>query len=227
MSVEIARSLKLLRKEKAVSQRQAAAALDISQALLSHYENGAREPGLEFVCRACDYYEVSADYLIGRTMIRDGSGLQPDSLYDAAADKGNRLRGSAAALVCKKFLVNSISLLFDLLGRVGHKGLIAAVMRYLSAAIYKAFRLLYGACGRNAGQFFSVPEHLYSAAADAELSAAELNIIAVLSDEKDRPELPELSHAALEDAYPLLTQSLLHVLHETGDNIKKRFLTHF
>ena len=27
----------------------------------------AHEPGLQFVCRACDYYGVSADYLLGRT----------------------------------------------------------------------------------------------------------------------------------------------------------------
>ena len=56
-----------LRQEKGLSQRAVAADLHISQALLSHYENGAREPGLAFVCRACDYYGVSADYILGRT----------------------------------------------------------------------------------------------------------------------------------------------------------------
>ena len=56
-----------LRRSRGLSQRSAAADLRISQALLSHYENGAREPGLEFVCRACDYYGVTADYLLGRT----------------------------------------------------------------------------------------------------------------------------------------------------------------
>ena len=56
-----------LRREKGVSQRKAATDLHISQALLSHYENGAREPGLSFVCRACDYYGVSADYILGRS----------------------------------------------------------------------------------------------------------------------------------------------------------------
>ena len=56
-----------LRRERGLSQRTAAADLGISQALLSHYENGAREPGLAFLCRACDYYGVSADYLLGRT----------------------------------------------------------------------------------------------------------------------------------------------------------------
>ena len=56
-----------LRKGKRVSQRKVAADLYISQALLSHYENGIREPGLDFVNRACDYYGVTADYLLGRT----------------------------------------------------------------------------------------------------------------------------------------------------------------
>ena len=60
-------NLSRLRREKGVSQRKAASDLNISQALLSHYENGAREPGLAFVCRACDYYGVTADFLLGRT----------------------------------------------------------------------------------------------------------------------------------------------------------------
>lgn len=55
-----------LRKKQGISQRKAASDLNISQALLSHYENGVREPGLPFVCRACDYYNVSADYILGR-----------------------------------------------------------------------------------------------------------------------------------------------------------------
>ena len=60
-------TMSALRRERGLSQRAAAADLCISQALLSHYENGAREPGLAFLCRACDYYGVSADYLLGRT----------------------------------------------------------------------------------------------------------------------------------------------------------------
>ena len=39
------RTLSLLRKEKKISQRKAAGDLGVSQALLSHYENGMREPG--------------------------------------------------------------------------------------------------------------------------------------------------------------------------------------
>ena len=56
-----------LRHNRELSQRQLAGDLHISQALLSHYENGTREPGLPFVCRVCEYFGVSADYMLGRS----------------------------------------------------------------------------------------------------------------------------------------------------------------
>ena len=52
MNEDFARTLSLLRQEKGESQRKVAQALGVSQALLSHYENGIREPGLSFVRRA-------------------------------------------------------------------------------------------------------------------------------------------------------------------------------
>ena len=67
MASEFSRTLSLLRKERGVSQRTAAGDLGISQALLSHYENGIRECGLDFVVRAADYYGVSTDYLLGHS----------------------------------------------------------------------------------------------------------------------------------------------------------------
>ena len=67
MKSSFAKRFKGLRIEKGLSQRRAAADLNISQALLSHYENDAREPKLEFIIKACEYYEVSADYILGRS----------------------------------------------------------------------------------------------------------------------------------------------------------------
>ncbi len=66
MSSGFSSRISQLRKSKKISQRRAAAELGISQALLSHYENGLREPKLDFVVKLCDYYGVSADYLLGR-----------------------------------------------------------------------------------------------------------------------------------------------------------------
>ena len=77
---DFSRTLALLRREKKISQRAAAGDLGVSQALLSHYENGLREPGLSFVVRAADYYGVSCDYLLGRSMARDGSAVPAERM---------------------------------------------------------------------------------------------------------------------------------------------------
>ena len=142
MSTDFSRTLSLLRQEKGLSQRKAAAALGISQALLSHYENGIREPGLGFVVKACDFYHVSADYLLGRTLSRDGAIIGADDLYDSTAEKGT-LKGSILATLQKKLVVNTANVLFDLLGKVGSREAITAAGDYLSDALYQLLRHLF------------------------------------------------------------------------------------
>ena len=75
-----------LRKERHLNQRAAAADLGISQALLSHYETGARDPGLEFVCRACKYYHVSADYLLGLSDLPNGTDRMLEAMRSLAGE---------------------------------------------------------------------------------------------------------------------------------------------
>lgn len=64
--------LSQLRKERGSSQKKAAADLGISQALLSHYEKGIRECGLDFVIKCSEYYGVTTDYLLGVSSNRYG-----------------------------------------------------------------------------------------------------------------------------------------------------------
>jgi len=142
MNADFSRTLALLRQEKEISQRKAAADLGISQALLSHYENGVREPGLAFVKKACDYYHVSADYLLGRTLDRDGGMIDSDELYDSSDEKGT-LRGSIAATLQKKLLVNTVNLLFELLGKTNCREAVTAAGQYLGTAIYPLYRALH------------------------------------------------------------------------------------
>lgn len=61
---KFAATLSQLRRERGISQK-AAGDLGISQALLSHYEKGIRECGLDFVVKCADYYGVTTDYLLG------------------------------------------------------------------------------------------------------------------------------------------------------------------
>jgi transcriptional regulator with XRE-family HTH domain len=84
MATDFSSVLSSLRKETKVSQRRAAADLNVSQALLSHYENGIREPGLDFLVRACEYYGVSADFILGRTDIKNNPMAHPQRVKAAA-----------------------------------------------------------------------------------------------------------------------------------------------
>ena len=61
-----------LRKERGYSQKKVAGDLGISQALLSHYEKGIRECGLDFVVRASEYYGVTTDFMLGVSASRFG-----------------------------------------------------------------------------------------------------------------------------------------------------------
>ena len=87
-----------LRRASGLSQRKAASDLGISQARLSHYENGAREPGLNFVCRVCDYYNVTADYLLGRSPNPDGTDRGADIARVFIAEMRSLVNKTEAAL---------------------------------------------------------------------------------------------------------------------------------
>jgi len=216
MNSNFPRTLSLLRKEKGISQKQAAGVLKVSQALLSHYENGVREPGLRFVADAADFYGVTTDFLLGRTMSRDGSAINVDELYDEAESRDNRLRGSATLLVSKKILVNSVGVLLDLAGKFENRELPREAYNYLIAAIYKLFRQVYDRAGLNSAGFFSVDKLEFSDGSDAELKLAELRFKRALMQEG---ELPEISNDSLTGDYPLLYQSLLSLVHTAEKNI--------
>lgn len=62
--------MKQLRKEKGVSQLKMALDLNMCQNTISRYETGEREPGINELIKIADYFEVSIDYLVGRTDIR-------------------------------------------------------------------------------------------------------------------------------------------------------------
>lgn len=82
--------LSALRKERGLSQKEAAEALGISGALLSHYEKGIRECGLQFICKAAAFYDVSCDYLLGVSNTRRSINEEFDA-KDTAQDKEFRL----------------------------------------------------------------------------------------------------------------------------------------
>lgn len=59
--------LRQLRSIKGLTQKIVAQSLGISMMAYCHYENGDREPSIEMLIKLCDFYDVSSDYLIGRS----------------------------------------------------------------------------------------------------------------------------------------------------------------
>lgn len=62
--------LKELREKKGITQQQLADALNLSKNAISHYEKGINMPNLDTVQNIADIFDVSVDYLLGRTSIR-------------------------------------------------------------------------------------------------------------------------------------------------------------
>ncbi len=59
--------LRSLREKKGISQTEAAKRLGMARTTYSNYEAGNREPDNESLKKLAEFYEVSADYLLGRT----------------------------------------------------------------------------------------------------------------------------------------------------------------
>ena len=59
--------LKQLRKERKISQLKLALDLNMNQNSISRYENGQREADYATLILFADYFDVSIDYLLGRT----------------------------------------------------------------------------------------------------------------------------------------------------------------
>lgn len=55
------------RKLNRMTQRQVAAYLNISQPSYIRYENGSSEPSLENLVRLAELFDVSVDFLLGRS----------------------------------------------------------------------------------------------------------------------------------------------------------------
>lgn len=218
MNNDFPRILTLLRKERGMSQKKVAADLGISQALLSHYEKGIRECGLDFLVRAAAYYNVSCDYLLGCTPHRNGVGANlPQEENPPSQDQP-----LSPVEYQRRMLVNSINIVFGILQKINSEGLTRHMSGFLSCAVYKMFRLLYGARGKNPQEAFSLDRRLYGAQTDAHMALSEAKARYLLEggDLEDAagipPQiLPQLTPEKLSQEYPHYADSLFEVVRDT------------
>ena len=187
MNADFGRNITLLRKERCLSQKQAAADLNISQALLSHYEKGVRECSLDFVVRAADYYQVSADFLLGRTAERTGATLDLNDFPDL--DNIDEIESKSSSLLPtlnKKIITNTIQMIYLVMLKMSNKKVTAHVSNYLMLSVYKMFRFLYSANSSNPQEIFSLDHSLFSGFSSGEMQKIEAKLSAELNPTKPK-----------------------------------------
>ena len=210
--MEFNRIIKLLRKERGITQKQAAEDLGVSQALLSHYEKGIRECGLD---------------LLGRSAERNGMMLSAEDIPNPDKMKDNIYHGSVLPTMNKKLISNSLNVLYAKIGQCHSKALTTEVSAYLMMAVAKMFRLLYSAEPHNASSMFSIEPHRWHGYSDAVMRMAEANVEALLDGQdvnggegvKD-PACLAMTTESLTREFPLYTPSLLNLVKTSETHVK-------
>jgi len=227
MNADFPRVLTLLRKERGISQKLAASKLGISQALLSHYEKGIRECGLDFLIRCADFYGVSCDYMLGRSPDRAGSKLTVEDIPEPdTMGKENVFKSGVLPVLNKRLIANSLNILFDLLSRSNCKPLINEVSAFLMLSVYRMFRLVYGANPRNQSALFTVPDTIAQHYSDAAMQICYANAYSIAKGDPT-PDMERIQNVdplfvtteAITRDYPLFASSLLNLIQNSEAKI--------
>ena len=229
MNNDFPRIITLLRKERGLSQKQAALELGVSQALLSHYEKGIRECGLDFVIHIADYYSVSCDYLLGRTPDRAGATLKLEDLPDNhEVHSEDESKSNTLITLNKKLIQNSVSIVYEILAQLNNKGLTTEISSYLMVSVYKMIRTVYSANNKNPQAMFSVIPEMYAGLSDALQSIIEANARQIAGGKPadgfqgiDSNSAPNLSPEIISKLYPDLAPSLYNLIQKTEEKKKK------
>ncbi|MFC5701747.1 helix-turn-helix domain-containing protein [Cohnella faecalis] len=88
-----------LRDQRGWTQEELSSSLGISRAALSHYEKNRREPDADTLTKLADLFQVSIDYLVGRT-------FQPNMTLDTEVRQfADQLELSNADQLLDKFVL--------------------------------------------------------------------------------------------------------------------------
>ena len=84
----LSKRLRILREESKKTTREMSAMLMLSKSAYSQYENDKRKPDYQTLIALADFFDVSTDYLLGRTvepkLISHEDGNNPEKLQEAS-----------------------------------------------------------------------------------------------------------------------------------------------
>ncbi len=220
MNNDFPRILSLLRKERGLSQKQVAEDLGVAQALLSHYENGKRECGLEFLLKAADYYNVSTDYLLGRSPVSNGVIITEKDIPDSDVNEKQKERSEGLAITLnKKLITSSTDTIYSMLSKINSDKLTKSVSSMLMLSVYKVFRIIFTTNNKNDRNMFKISDDSVPYLISSVMSIDELN--AVEAAKNDAESSPTITTNLIESQYDKKGTALLSLIKNTESRILK------
>lgn len=70
--------LRQLRDEKKMTQQEVADSLDVDRTTYTKYESGKSTPDANMLQKIAAFYDVSVDYILGRTNVRNSNNTDED-----------------------------------------------------------------------------------------------------------------------------------------------------
>ncbi len=219
MNSDFPRILSLLRKERGITQKQAAEDLGVAQALLSHYEKGKRECGLDFIVKAADYYNVSTDYLLGRSPVSSGGIITESDIPELTSDKNDSRNPDLILVLNKKLITNSIDVIFSLLGKIKVQKLSRSIASMLMLSVYKAFRIIYSSNAKNDSNLFGYSGKKSDALIDSAITLDTGSAIEAAEDCDD--ETPQITTNSIEVVYNKQGTALLSLIKNSEKRLSR------
>lgn len=219
MNKDFPRVMKMLRRERGLRQKEAADHLGVAQALLSHYENGKRECGLDFLVSAADFYGVSVDFILGRTSSRNGTVVSSETLNDSSVSEGGTSDiAGAGTLLRKKLITNSMEVIFQLLIKAKNSKLANAVSSYMMTAVYRAYRMVFSAGADNDENCFAVPAENVADVCSAKLL---LDDVKSRTAAKDGSADEKITNLRIEQEFPRQSAAIFSVVTNVEKDLQK------
>lgn len=208
MNKDFPRILTLLRTERGLSQKQVANDLNISQGLLSHYENGKRECNLDLLVRIAKYFDVSCDYLLGTTSM-------PISIKKIVKPKQKNKSISKALSEQLNKINHALEIFNSVIESYQNPELIQYSDSILSLSMYSLFRSAFVANSKNDKNNFSVNKESISPAFALLSSSFERKL------EGMKINAPKTSFMKLYNEFPLEYKALNDIIVFSEEYIKK------
>lgn len=75
MKIFFGERIKMLRKKAGLNQAELAVKIGVSKSAIGMYEQNRRSPDNETMLKLCSFFDVTADYMLGKTELPKGVGF--------------------------------------------------------------------------------------------------------------------------------------------------------